>query len=286
MAQIAAPSRTATRLEPPRVAAVDARSFLDLQPTEDPMRWRLPVVPLLCTGGGFLFGGAGLGSAIAAMEATTGRPIVWATAQYLSFARPPSIVDIEVIVPASGHRVSQARAVGRVDDTEIFTVNGALGTRPLDESGVWAPFPDVPAPDECETRRHRHDVDEHIMSRFDQRLAKGRHPDELPAEPSDGHAALWVQLPADLEVSGAALAILGDYVPFGIGQALGIGAGGTSLDNTLRIARLVPTRWVLLDVYVHAVANGFGHGRVHLWSEDRTLLAIASQSAIVRKWKG
>lgn len=250
------------------------------------MRWRLPVVPLLCTGGGFLFGGAGLGAAIAAMEGTTGRPIVWATSQYLSFARPPSTVDVEVIVPASGHRVTQARAVGRVDDTEIFTVNGALGRRPLEERGSWARRPDVPDPDDCEPRQHRHDVDEHIMSRFEQRLAKGRNPEDFPADPGDGSAALWVRLPDDLEVSGAALAILGDYVPFGISQALGVGAGGTSLDNTLRIARLVPTRWVLLDVHIHAIGEGFAHGRVHLWSEDGTLLAIASQSAIVRKWKG
>jgi acyl-CoA thioesterase len=62
-------------------------------------------------------------------------------------------------------------------------------------------------------------------------------------------------------------------------------AGGNSLDNTLRVARLVPTEWVLLDIRIHAVANGFGHGLVHLWAEDGTLLGTASQSAIVRFWR-
>jgi len=81
------------------------------------------------------------------------------------------------------------------------------------------------------------------------------------------------------------LAILGDYVPFGIGQALGLRAGGNSLDNTLRVERLVPTEWVLLDIRVHAVAHGYGHGLVHLWAEDATLLATASQSTIVRFWE-
>ena len=61
-------------------------------------------------------------------------------------------------------------------------------------------------------------------------------------------------------MSGAALAILGDYVPIGMGQALGLLAGGNSLDNTLRVARLVPTEWVMLDIRVHAVDHGFGHG--------------------------
>jgi acyl-CoA thioesterase len=42
---------------------------------------------------------------------------------------------------------------------------------------------------------------------------------------------------------------------------------------------------VLADVRVHAVADGFGHGLVHLWAEDGTLLGTASQSAIVRAWR-
>ena len=44
----------------------------------------------------------------------------------------------------------------------------------------------------------------------------------------------------------------------------------------------MPTEWVLADVRVHAVADGFGHGLVHLWAEDGTLLGTASQSTIVR----
>ena len=71
----------------------------------------------------------------------------------------------------------------------------------------------------------------------------------------------------------------------GVGQALGLLAGGNSLDNTLRVARLVPTEWVMLDIRVHAVDHGFGHGLVHLWAQDGTLLATASQSCIVRFWK-
>ena len=51
------------------------------------------------------------------------------------------------------------------------------------------------------------------------------------------------------------------------------------------MVRIVPTEWVLLDIRVQAVANGFGHGLVHLWATDGTLLGTASQSAIVRYWK-
>jgi acyl-CoA thioesterase len=86
-------------------------------------------------------------------------------------------------------------------------------------------------------------------------------------------------------VDAAALAIMGDFVPMGTGQALGIRGGGTSLDNTLRVARLVPTEWVLLDIHVHAAERGFGHGLVHMFAEDGTLLATASQSCIIRLWR-
>ena len=49
--------------------------------------------------------------------------------------------------------------------------------------------------------------------------------------------------------------------------------------------RLVPTDWVLLDIHAHAVERGFGHGLVHMFAEDGTLLATASQSCIVRYWR-
>ncbi|MCB9371934.1 MAG: thioesterase family protein [Microthrixaceae bacterium] len=265
---------------------MDAVAWLGLEPTEDPMRWRLPVTPGISTMGNFLFGGCALGAAIGAMQGATGRPIVWATAQYLSYARPGSVLDIDLTVPQAGRQTTQARAVGHVGDTEILTVNAALGSRPLELSGQWAERPDVPPPDECPPRGYRAEHADTLMARLDQRLAVGREMDQLDGTPTeDGRCALWVRMPELLEMSGAALAILGDYVPFGIGQALGQRAGGNSLDNTLRLERLVPTEWVLLDIRVHAVAHGYGHGLVHLWAEDGTLLATASQSTIVRFWE-
>ena len=59
-------------------------------------------------------------------------------------------------------------------------------------------------------------------------------------------------------------------------------AGGSSLDNSIRVVRLVPTEWVLLDIRIHAIHAGFGHGLVHLWADDGTLMATASQTAVLR----
>jgi len=245
--------------------------------------WRLPVTRRLCSGMGALFGGCGLGATVEALEEEFGRPVVWATAQFLSFARPPSVVDIEVTEIVHGHRSSQVRAVGSVGGEEIFAVMGATGRRPPTHEGSWAQKPGVPSPDECPPRavlpRHRGTLGEHL----EMRLANARGHEDLPGPRGDGRSALWVRVP-ELAVSSASLSIVGDYVPFGISQALGRRAGGNSLDNTVRIVRRHPTDWILADIRVHAITDGFGHGLVHLWAEDGTLLATASQSTIVRDW--
>jgi len=245
----------------------------------------MPVVQGLTSGTGALFGGCGLGACIEVMEQLTGRPCIWATAQYLSFARPPSVVELDAVEVVRGHQISQARVIAHVGDTEILTVLGALGTRPLDLEGQWATRPDVPAPAVSLPRVMMQHHEGRVSSRLDTKLASGRAPDEFPGPVGSGNSALWVRVPEIAEMSAAVLAIIGDFVPFGISQALGQRAGGNSLDNTLRVAHRVPTEWVLADVRVHAVADGFGHGLVHLWAEDGTLLGTASQSTIVRTWR-
>lgn len=262
---------------------MDAREFLGLEPSHNPHRWVLPIVPGIATAGRFLFGGCGLGAAICALEATTERPVVWATAQYLSFANVGDTMDLDVTVSSSGHYTSQARVVAHVVDREVLTVNAGLGARPLEWSGQWEQMPEVPAPEECPVRESRWDVGDTIMERMEFRLAAGRQWEDFDGQPSaSGSMALWVRLPG-LEMSAAGLAVLGDYVPAGIAQALGRWTFANSLDNTLRIVQMAETDWVLCDIRIHAVQHGFGHGLVHLWAPDGTLMATASQTAIVRK---
>jgi acyl-CoA thioesterase-2 len=263
---------------------MEAITFYGLEPTGETGRWRMPIVRGLVSGTGALFGGCGLGACIEVAEQLTGRPLVWATAQYLTFARPPAVLELDALEVVRGHQISQVRVLAHVGDQEILTVLAALGDRPSPLAGQWANRPRVADPDDCPPRvlLHRHEGT--IQDRLESRIARARNADELPGPPGDGNSALWVRMPGLAEMSAAGLAIIGDFVPFGISQALGIRAGGNSLDNTLRIARLVPTDWVLADIRVHAIADGFGHGLVHLWAEDTTLLGTASQSTIVRSW--
>lgn len=262
--------------------------FLGLQGTHNPNRWVLPVVDKLATRGNFLFGGCGLAAAVSAMEQTCGRPTVWATAQYLSYARPPAMMDLDVIVPVTGKYNTQARVVAHVGDTEILTVNAALGERPLEISGAWADQPDVPGPADCDPFERPESDTPHIHDLVELRVAKGRWggrgADSDGTLSRDGHSVFWARFREPVEMSAASLSVIADFMPSGVGEALGRRAGGNSLDNTIRIIRLVPTEWVLCDVHVHGVHAGFGHGRIHMWSEAGDLMASGSQSVIIRVW--
>lgn len=249
--------------------------------------FRLHVTPQLCVGNPdsqFLFGGVGMAAGLAAIEAVTGRPAVWAAAQYLSYARPGTELVLDVTVPVQGKHTSQARVTCRLGDSEIITVNAALGARPDSPEAQWAQMPDVPAPADCPPFDYdwvRRDDD--VNALFEKRVAKGRfgkaRTDAVPSE--DGIARLWVR-PLSGDISRQSLAMMADFLPSGVGNALGTAAGGNSLDNTIRFARLVPSEWVLADIRIHATSGGFAHGRAHLFAQDGTLLATASQSLILR----
>ncbi len=263
-----------------------ASSFFALEKTHNPNRFYLPVAENLCVGRQgrkFLFGGVGLAAAIAAMESTTDRRLVWTTAQYLSFARPGEIMDLDVVVPVTGKYNSQARVIAHIGDREILTANAALGAREGEVSLQWAEMPVVPDPEECppitlwEKRGGLH-------ARMDGRLVKG-HYDNMHAPDisgDDGHVMFWIRFKESAHISSDLLAIIADYVPSAMRSALGRDAGANSLDNTLRIRRLVQTEWVLCDIRIHGVHSGFMHGGMLIFSECGELMALASQSGIVR----
>ena len=143
--------------------------------------------------------------------------------------------------------------------------------------------PDVPGPDDCQVRGPCLPGTESIMDRIDVRLADARPWEEMDGNPApDGRSLLWARMPDLLDPSSGP-AWPSSATTWPSYQPVPRRAGGNSPDNTLRVYRLAPTEWVLLlDIRIHAVAHGFGHGVVHLWSEDGSSPATASQSTIVR----
>jgi acyl-CoA thioesterase-2 len=261
--------------------------LFDLQPTHNPHRFYLPVEMNLCVGRPdrrFLFGGVGLAAAIDAMQRTSKRPIVWATAHYLSFARPGSVVDLDVWVPVEGHQTSQAHVVAHIEDRQIITVHAALGERDDPYSDQWVEFPDVPGPLDCPQVVSARAGPDGLNRRFEIRLAHGRFPDgrDMTGR-GEGRTRLWIRSREGLLVDSLLLAVIADFVSPGIGDAMGAQVGANSLDNTIRYVKVEPVEWVLCDIRIESVHRGVAHGAMHLFSPSGTLMASASQSLILRR---
>lgn len=265
--------------------------FFALRPGADDKRWLLDVAPWLTVGPpetAFMFGGVGLGATVEAAERSLGRAVVWATTQYLAYAPRGSTVEFEVTPLVEGHYSSQARAVARVDGRQVVGAGLSLGTRPNAPHRQFVRPPVAPPPQDCPQMPLRWGfAPDDMYSRIDSRIAKGW--DAAPGEDA-GHMLFWLRPTGTPGAGGgpidrAMLAIMADFVPASIGNALSEGKGdiaANSLDNCIRFMGLVETEWVLCDIRVHGAAHGFGHGQMLLFAEDGTLMATASQSVVLR----
>jgi len=262
---------------------VDVKEFLNIRRVDE-KTWRFEVTERLITPGKFLFGGCGLASGIVALEEASGRPTIYAAAHYLSFAPLGAEVSVVVDLAVVGNRVTQARATTYVDEREILTTNAALGTGELTSPTPWVSMPEVPAPEDCPPREPLRRFDNSIFNYIETRTAIGQTIRENITTPGSPVSALWARVPNHLDPSAATLAIFGDLVSGGASQPLGRHTMGRSLDNTIRVATLEPTEWVLIEIHMHALSGGFSQGTGFLWSRDGTLLGTASQSLSSKYW--
>jgi len=180
---------------------MDAQTFLGMETVGDNLHWRMRVEPQVTTPGNFLFGGCGLGAALVALEAAAGRPTVWATGHYLSYAPTHSLLEWEVVLAVVGGHVTQGRAVGRVEGREILTVNAALGKDDLEVGGIWVEPPEVAPPEDCPPRFLPEFFRNTIMDKVEVRIAKGRMFEQMHGDEGSPDSALWARVPGHLSPS-------------------------------------------------------------------------------------
>ena len=260
--------------------------FLDLAATGEPNRLRLSLTPDMCVGPAgaqHMFGGLGLAAGVTAMERVCGRPLIWAGAQFCSFAALGEDLDLVVEILTASRFITHASVAATGDGRLAFRVAGALGARPAEISRQWPAMPKVGAPEAHSVAAHWRADPTSIHGQFEVRAAKGRYGrDRVGAPEADGRLSLWIRPKRRVAVDPALLAIIADQLPNAVGNALGLNAGGTSLDNTLRIIRLAPTEWILADIQVDGVEGGIAHGAMRLFAESGELMAVASQSLVLR----
>ena len=260
---------------------MSASELLGLHPTDDPLAWKVHAHVDVVTAGGALQGGVAFGAAIDAMVVASGRPLVWASAQFLSHAAPDTMLDLEVTLPVAGHRVSQARSRLAHGDDEVMSALAALGSRDMELTHVWPTLPDVPPAEECPARAFPRDD---LLNRWDGRIASGRTPDQLDGAVGSGRSASWYRRPfTEGPLTAGELAVIGDFTMAEMSDAVGFLCIGNSLDQTLRVHQLVDTTWVLVDASVTLVADGFGWISANLWSGEGEFLGVFSQTLVLRR---
>lgn len=252
-------------------------AWLGLERRDDG-RWSFELTSPLTRHDGKLYGGTGIAVMVATMEAETARDALWTTVQYAGSADMGERIDCHVEVLAHGKRTSQVRMTATVDDRIVLAAIGATGGSRTGPIEVQIPtMPDVPAPAECESwgsMRHWHD-EERPTSWL--QIAEMRHVTDS--------GAIWARMRGGRQTR-ATVAFLADMVPSAVVRAAGKMGGGTSLDNSVRFGRLVDTDWLLLDMDPWLGTGGYLHGAARVWSEDGTLLGIASQTASAMVWDG
>ena len=239
------------------------------------------LTPPLARIDGRLYGGTAVAVSVAAMEAETGKAARWITVQFVGTATIGEVIECDTEVLATGRRVSQVRVTGRVGDRVVFSGVGASAeAKPGGFAGQFEAMPEVPPADECPPfdflRRLRRPEGETDGFTRVMEFRWALQPE--PPGAFDGRLALWARV-LDHAATPALLGYVADFVPMSVARAGGRMGAGTSLDNTIRFGPRLTPEWVLVELDPHLATDGYGHGTVHLWAPDGTLLATGSQTA-------
>jgi len=270
--------------------------FLGLARDDTPGRFRFTVDDRLARLDGRLYGGAAIAVSIAAAEEVSDRHALWMTTQFVSTVGHGAEVSVTAEVLAHGKRTNQMRVTGTgPDGAVVFASLGATGHhRPGGLTGEFEHAPTVSAPGDGDhwsspfagmaeaagvelPERPRRSEDQGFATVIEMRQPTILdHPD-----PGPGRVCVWVRRRDGALITPALAAYMADMVPMSIAIACREVAGGTSLDNTIRVGSFVDSEWILLDLRPHLVFGGYGHGVAHVWSEDGNLMATASQTASI-----
>jgi len=251
--------------------------WLGMVPAGD-RHWQLPVSPGVTSGAQALFGGCATAAALVAAAPLVEQPLVWAAVHFGRLAPAGSSLEVRAEVLSAGRTLSHLAAVGQRDGTEAFSARIVAARRPTSTTeGSWCAAPDVVDPSESEPF-HLPVHDDTWAARFEWRLPTRRGL-------AGRSAACWWVRPEESPTDPlVVLAVLADYVTYGVGRALGAPMGGLSIDNVLRIRRAELTDWLLVEVVPEAVTDGVGFGSAYVYDAGRHLLAVGSQSIVVNDW--
>lgn len=252
--------------------------LLNLRPGSRRNSWLLHVTKELGGATGTLHGGCALAAVAVAMEAISDRPVSFINGQFLSRAPLGSTVTIDVDQLVVGNRITQAAATCTYEDVVVLRASAGLGGRELGVDRTWLSAPTVPPPEECPPRGPTSETGSSFTDQANIRLAG--------QEPGQRTVRYWARLPESLASTAPGLIALADLLPSGMRVSLDSAFRGSSLDHTVRLASLVTSEWVLMNIEAATIQNSIGHGAIQLYAQTGELLAIGSQSFALSKLTG
>ena len=263
---------------PSRQEGSAADQIIDLKPGSEANAWKLEITDQVAGATGTLHGGCGLAAAADALEKTTGRRLSFLSGQFLARAPVGSEVDIEVTELAVGNRVTQAAVTCRDGEIIVFRAAAALGGLDLNVDRQWSAAPEVPSPDQCDSRGATSESGRSFNDFADIRIAGQK--------PGERDVYYWARLNGALASSTQGLIALADLLPSGMRVSLNAGFRGSSLDHSVRLLTQEKSAWVLICIRSAGIANSIGHGSAAIYSQAGTLLAVASQSFAISSITG
>jgi len=249
----------------------------------------------------YAFGGVTMTAALRTMQSHLARPDLPLVTANAIFCAPvpcgPITVDVEVLRNGRGAaQVGSNLYVPGVDGVALRT-HGVFG-RPHDTDLAFrdVEFPsDVPLPDDCDPAPPRPADDPWPEINFHQQTdwlpaLPWLRPGE-PAPPGPARFAAWTRLKVEPKAPDGGYDMLALGVPSdSIGPAIGVGLGNAarhfmslSLEIGIRFIRPPEGRWILQHMRCWHCGDGYATGPTELWDEHRNLLAIAQQTAHLRR---
>jgi hypothetical protein len=205
--------------------------------------------------------------------------------QYLAPIRAGADLCMEIDIGAEGIALTQASGRGSVDGhPALFAVGTFGGEGPYDMQ--FSEPPQSPPPGECTVRSMPAPWGGGMLEKIEQRTLPGMALPDPEGRPGSGRTMLWMRLRDGVAPEVGALAVLADLAPSGISEAIGRPTFGTSLDNSIRAARLPEhssSGWVLMDITVEAVVGRVAQLSARMFDDDGRLLAVCGQSARLRR---
>ena len=238
-------------------------------------KFQIEATPACCVGPPerqFFMGGVAMAAAVEAAEVATGKPLLWATIQFISHGMLGDVVEIDIDEHGGGKSIAQIGVTNKVADRTLQHMSAALGARQGHEDQVFAVMPDVPPPEACQLKTdNAYAQTGNMLTQFERRLV---------AESSEeGTELAWIRPVFETKLSAGLLAMISDFF---------LGAhkrtrGGISLDNTFRMHALKETEWVFCHTRLTAIVNGAVHGVQYQFADDGTLLSSSSQTGLLPK---